>query len=186
LSVLLPVAALSCCLVLLFVNFRLNKSLGALRQQLGTFEIASAPAEGSHLSQLKGVGLDGKPMTYQFTKAPARSLVMVLSPQCKFCEETLPAWKTLTASAGPRNSVYADLSGSLDEQYVKSSGLGTNSHFLILDPIEGALHRFRGTPTTLVLDNNGKILKSWAGILDASKTNEFAEALASSKQRLPN
>ncbi|MEO7030613.1 MAG: hypothetical protein ABI147_14555 [Acidobacteriaceae bacterium] len=171
--------ALAACAFLAINNFRLRKTVTVLTTQLHSVQIAHGPAVGSHLLRLQGIDLTGKPRIFNFPEQNQPALLFVLAPKCTFCNRMLPVWKHLAEAISPDNVIYADVSETIDEAYLDSAGIVAAKNVIMLDQTEQMTHGFRGTPTTLVVDRSGKILRSWAGIMDEKQVEDFNRALLS-------
>ena len=92
-----------------------------------------------------------------------QTLVLVLQKGCHFCAESAPFYKRLTAAAAASVSIAAALPGERDESRAYLDELGVKvSEIVKIDP--GSL-AIRGTPTLVLVDNQGTITGVWAGKL---------------------
>ncbi len=173
----LPWLAFSACLCLLCVNVLLHRRNAELEGQVQSLEASDAPSVGSHIGTLRGTSLDGKPMVLDLAHRAGPSLVMVMSPFCQYCAKTLPKWRDMLSLIGPENAVLADMTGALDQNYLRQSRLESVRNVLHIDPPEGLLHGFRVVPTTVLLDREGRVESSWAGVLDDEEATAFSRAL---------
>jgi hypothetical protein len=106
-----------------------------------------------------------------------RTLVFVLSSQCRFCRESSPFYRRLIALKKPpqRLQFLAFLPpGDLDGPgYLKTAGL-TFQHVREAEP---RVLGVRGTPTLILVDRNGNVLRSWSGKLPPQEENNVLDAL---------
>jgi hypothetical protein len=182
-SILMSTLVLSVCVLCLYLanqNVKLRKSTNALTEQLNSLEVSSAPSVGSHLSSLRGLGLDGRELSLDFTHRSKPTLLLLLSPHCRFCVKQFPDWDTLAKAEGPANVVYADLSGAMDSKYVSEKHIDPASKTISLSPDEGIMRGFHGTPTTILIDPSGKVTEAWAGVMNQASFNEVMQQIQSS------
>ncbi|MGC1786602.1 MAG: hypothetical protein WA718_07680 [Terriglobales bacterium] len=95
-----------------------------------------------------------------------RTLVMVLSTQCHFCSESAEFYKKLLPEATLRGTqVVAVLPQSPEEsrQYFANLGLPTSNVTIQQEGATG-IH-VSGTPTLILADNKGSVIRAWAGKL---------------------
>jgi len=105
--------------------------------------------------------------------------VLVLRRGCHFCQESLPFYRSL-AELERNKSLAAHLLAVFSDQLSSGTGrpardaLDVQSIFGV-DP--GALGA-PGTPTLILVDGRGKVLKSWIGRLDGAAEAAVKEQLA--------
>ncbi len=95
-----------------------------------------------------------------------KTLVLALSTQCHYCQESSPFYKSLSDQLANRKdlgfvSVFPQ-SAAEAEKYLREQGIrfGVVSQNLGSIPIAG-------TPTLLLVDQRGKVTKKWSGRLPA-------------------
>jgi hypothetical protein len=128
-----------------------------------------------------GPGFDRKAVNLaSLTSAPAKvNIVLGLSIACRFCEENAPFYRTLASSTQPGGvalfAVFpqprADAEQYLDRHSIRADGV--SSHPL-------ADYGISGTPTLLLLDSGGKVIRAWVGALDSSRQQEVLESIRKS------
>lgn len=133
---------------------------------------ATLPHAGFEVPAFSTSTLDGAPVTIGAAAAPAtRQVLFILRTTCPYCRATLPVWERLADSlrrvATPRIEMYAI---SLDptestRTYARAHPL---PHPLLTFPDRKmvALYRAVATPETVVLDDRGRVLYAWTGLLD--------------------
>jgi hypothetical protein len=109
--------------------------------------------------------------------ANGRTLVLALQSGCHFCTESAPFYKELVKRQSGRSNLklVAVLPDQLDnaKAYLDSLGVSVeNVRRASLSSI-GVL----GTPTLLLVDNNGVIGSAWKGRLDSAREHEVLEKL---------
>lgn len=97
-----------------------------------------------------------------------QTLVVALSTQCHFCVESAGFYRQLvSADAGKQTHIIAVLPQAVAESRLFLQGLGLN----ISDVKQVSLGTLNigGTPTVLLVSDNGVIVRTWIGKLPASE-----------------
>lgn len=113
--------------------------------------------------------------------APASSqptLVLALSKNCHFCQESVGFYQRLTAfkNSSPQGlRMVAVLPEKQEEaaSYLKEQGIGADE----VISMEVTKLGVRGTPTLLLLDGQSKLEELWVGKLNESQESEVIERL---------
>jgi hypothetical protein len=111
------------------------------------------------------------------------TFVMVLSSQCTYCLHDLPFYKQLSAmraSSGGALRLIAVLPEKTDSgtAFLGSSGVSTDN-VLSMAPLELGVKLI---PTLLLLDENGKLKRYWAGEMNQQRQQEVLAVLQASLQ----
>jgi hypothetical protein len=108
-----------------------------------------------------------------------RTLVLALRKGCHFCEDSAPFYQRLLVtqkqdgSATAIVAVFPDAAGAAKE-VVQSEGLEIPA--LAGVPLEGL--KVFGTPTLLLVDRSGTVLKTWVGVLSPREELDVIQATA--------
>ena len=103
-----------------------------------------------------------------------QNLVLVLSTQCHFCSESAPFYQELVSAAHRKQTpVVAILPQTTAESRLFLEHLGLDIPDVRQMPLSSI--GVGGTPTVLVIDGKGTVLKVWVGKLPA---NDQADVLA--------
>lgn len=109
-----------------------------------------------------------------------RTLLLVLSTQCRYCTASLPFYKKLTQLKNGR----ADLRIiAVLPQDLEDSGKYLSERGIAVDQIEQATLAeisVRGTPTLIEVNRSGTIVRSWVGKLPPEKETEVISAILGS------
>ncbi len=118
---------------------------------------------GASVPPLKGHAIDGTAMSIQFAAVPASTLVYVFSPQCSWCAKNLENFRALIAQANGRFRVVGLATTRLGlAEYLARERL-TLPVLADLDPAVASAYELTGTPTTIVVSPEGKVLRIWSG-----------------------
>jgi thioredoxin-related protein len=110
----------------------------------------------------------------------SRALVVAVSPQCHFCNDSLPFYKQLIDQRNQKGSAVKFVAAVPDEaakaeESQKFAGAGAKPDDMVR--LDFAAVKVPGTPTLLLVDNQGKVLNVWVGKLDADGEKEVLEVL---------
>lgn len=141
------------------------------RGEFTRHKITAPPTPGS------ATALVGKTISVPGVQLPGGqdSLVLGISANCHYCEDSLPFYKELTAQAKGKVNVVAVLPRpqSEAEAFVKDAGLtGTRV-------VSGSLTGIGvyGTPTLLLVDGKGKVKSVWVGKQDDAGQQKILAAV---------
>jgi len=121
--------------------------------------------------------LVGKTIRLPGLSFPAQrdSLVLGISTQCHYCNESLPFYKQLTDSLQGRLEVFAVLPQTQAEagRYLADAGLSA-AREVSADP--GSIGVY-ATPTLLLVDSTGKVKDAWVGKQDEAGQRKILVAV---------
>lgn len=105
-----------------------------------------------------------------------KTVLLVMQKGCHFCTESMPFYKTLAQKASEKGvKVIAVLPNSLEESigYLRENGLQ------IQDVRQTSLGTINvaGTPTLMLLDEQGEVSDSWVGKLFPEQEQEVIDRL---------
>jgi thioredoxin-related protein len=133
--------------------------------------------KGEQYAQLKAVVPAGS----------SRALVVAVQPGCHFCNDSLPFYKNLIdqrnqkdskvkiVAAVPTTPKPEDGQKLADEESQKFATAGAKPDSMV--NLDFAAVKVPGTPTLMLVDNNGKVLNVWVGKLDSDGEKEVLKAL---------
>lgn len=186
----IPWLAVTLIIALSILNLLLIRQNFSLRSQL-----TAAGRIGASTNSLKPgetvttpiVGTDLKGQTYQmqYRNDGRRHLLLFFSPDCPYCIEQGPSWANLlNLIDSSRFEVIGIVGDREDKETVAShaDGLGYFKTRIALPVIfvndETLIHyKLTATPTTLLIDNTGKVEHAWVGRWDKSHIAEVAAAV---------
>lgn len=100
------------------------------------------------------------------------TLLLVLSADCRYCEQNAPHWWELIASIGesmaPPEVLALSLSDAEDTgRYLEANDLKVPA--LLIDQAELVALGLPGVPGTIALDPGSNTMRSWVGVLSESE-----------------
>lgn len=177
------ILALSILNVLLIAqNFSLRKQLYSAGRLDAS---ANALKPGEMVTSISGTDLNGKPYQVQYARDGKKQLLMFFSPSCLYCVKQGPIWRDLLDRIDAnRFNVVGIVGDREDKQEVTQhvDGLGyfkTRVALPVVAVNNDALARYKltATPTTLLIDDSGRVERAWVGMWDDAKIAEVAAAL---------
>jgi thioredoxin-related protein len=131
---------------------------------------APEAAKGETLAELRGVVPAGS----------NKALVVAISPTCHFCNDSMPFYKRLMEQRNESNSpvkviaaVPAAAAQAAEQQNLTEHGVKPDA----LVNLDFKKIKVPGTPTLILVDNQGKVLDVWVGKLDESHEREVLAKL---------
>ena len=100
------------------------------------------------------------------------TLLLVLSADCRYCEQNAPQWRGLIASIDGAESPPAVIALSLSDAEDTARYLEANElevPVLLIDQAELAALGLPGVPGTIALDPGSETMRSWIGVLSESE-----------------
>lgn len=93
-------------------------------------------------------------------------LLLVMSPDCPYCEKNWPMWDTLTKRLPHGMDVtYYDVTGKFDKRLAEAHHIKQDQ--MVTAPIDSTMRaHFVGTPTTILVGDSGKVKGVWQGVLN--------------------
>jgi thioredoxin-related protein len=109
-----------------------------------------------------------------------RALVVAVSPQCHFCNDSLPFYKQLVDQRNQKGSAVKFVAAvpseeAKAEETQKFTGAGVQVDNMV--HVDFASIKVPGTPTMLLVDKQGKVLNVWVGKLNEDGEKEVLETL---------
>jgi len=176
-------AALACCIVLLAANFALLRQNQQLKSQLGQPPVPFEASAGTHVPDLAGHDLDGKPISIAYGNDQRKVLVFVFSPTCGFCAENWPKWWQVfpALNRAAVRPVAVDVSSSVTRDFIAQHQMTDMPVVAQADPKTLVRYQFRLTPQTILVDAEGRVEKVWSGVLDESNVAEIERMAGKTK-----
>lgn len=176
--------------ILCTVNVLLIKQNLDLRRQLAsggrTLDVTTNFLQpGDVVTAVTATDLDGRPYQLDYKKDGRQRLLLFFSPDCPYCQQQSPLWRDLLDNIDSnRFSVVGVVSDREDKQLV-SAHADAAGYFKTKTPLPLVLfdseslgsYKLSATPTTLLINDDGKVEHAWIGKWDSSSAKEVAQAL---------
>ena len=143
------------------LNFFLIARVHQLTQKTSSHQLLTA---GATVPSIEAQTVDGVPGKIDYASASVPTVLYVFTPQCGWCKRNLP---DLHALAGQAGNKYRLIGISLTDrdlkQYIATQHLDFPVYTHLSDSTMST-YQLGGTPTTIVVSPQGKILNSWVGV----------------------
>jgi peroxiredoxin len=106
------------------------------------------------------------------------TLLMVTTSHCGYCTASMPYFEALTAAAGKAGTRVV----AVTSEEPATNGQYLSEHKVRFDAVVSAKDnsiRYRGTPTVIVVDHDGKVQRAWTGKLNGDREAEILAAITS-------
>jgi peroxiredoxin len=175
---------------LCIVNLLLIKQNLDLRQRLKagarTIDLTTNFLQpGDIVTAVTATDLDGRPYQLDYKKDGRQRLLLFFSPNCPYCQQQSPLWRDLLDKVDSnRFTVVGIVSDREDKRSVSAyaDGAGyfktkTPLPLVVFDSESLGNYKLTATPTTLLINEDGRVEHAWVGKWDETKTIEVAAAL---------
>lgn len=185
----MPKLALALILALGILNILLLMQNLSLRRQLNsagrTDATANALKRGELVTPITGTDLNGQPYQVQYANNERKQLLIFFSPSCPYCVEQGPIWRDVLNRIDSSRFNVVGIVGDREDKLEVTKHANVLGYFKtrIALPIVTvsdetlANYKLTATPTTLLIDSNGRVEHAWVGKWDETKTAEVTAAL---------
>jgi len=176
--------------VLCVLNLLLIKQNLDLRRQLSagarTMDLSTNVLQpGDVVAPVAATDLSGRPYQLDYKKDGRQRLLLFFSPNCPYCQQQSPLWRDLLNKVDSnRFTVVGVVSDREDKRLVSAHAEGagyfkTNTPLplVFFDSESLGDYKLTATPTTLLINEDGKVEHAWVGKWDAASAMEVAAAL---------
>lgn len=145
------------------INVVLAEKLRAINGKLSKVESEAILSIGDVVPDLEAENFDGTPFNSLYSDDKRSTVLYVFSTTCVWCTKNL---KNMQALYEGKGTDYRFIGISMS-----SKGLGEYvaqhkwNFPVVTDPSPGTMlaYKLGGTPQTIIISNNGKVLKNWSG-----------------------
>ena len=177
-------------LILCVVNLLLVRQNLDLRQQLAagarTIDLTTNSLQpGDVVAPVTATDLDGRPYQLDYKKDGRQRLLLFFSPNCPYCQQQSPLWRDLLDKVdSQRFTVIGVVSDREDKRLVSAHAEGagyfktkTPLPLVFFDSESLGSYKLSATPTTLLINEDGRVEHAWVGKWDETSAKEVAAAL---------
>jgi peroxiredoxin len=153
----------------------LDRCIAWLRN--GTSTEARAIEVGAQAPPLGAHSLSGEAVSIDVARPGKATVLYVFSPSCMWCKRNTENMRALAAAAGHGfDFVPISLAAAGVQEYLSRNGVKCPAY---VDPSNASrkAYGFGGTPETLVIGKDGKVLKKWEGAYSPKVASEVASVL---------
>src|ERR1044071_6173732 len=174
------------CLVNLFVikqNLDLRKQLAAGGRTIDLTTNFLQP--GDVVTSVTATDLYGRPYELDYKKDGRQRLLLFFAPNCPYCQQQSPLWRELLDRVDSNRFTVIGVVSDREDKKLVSAHAGGAGYFKTKTPLplvffdSESLGRYKltATPTTLLIDEDGKVEHVWVGKWDNTKAMEVAAAV---------
>lgn len=177
------ILALSILNVLLIAqNFSLRRQLNSAgRLDAG----ANALKPGEMVTPITGTDLNGKPYQVQYANDGKKQLLMFFSPSCQYCVKQGPIWRDVLDHIDANRFNVVGIVGDREDRKEVTQHADELGYFKtkVALPVVAVntetlvRYKLTATPTTLLIDDSGRVEHAWVGKWDDAKIAEVTAAL---------
>jgi peroxiredoxin len=140
--------------------YQINKLTAALSSKAPP---ATHLEVGTIVPPITAKNLDGQNETISYLQSGRPTVLYVFTPKCSWCTRNLPNLKALMDKKREEyRFVAVSLSDEGVKEYVSENGLDIPVYTGLSEDIKKT-YKMRGTPQTIVVTEEGKVIQSWMG-----------------------
>ena len=165
---------------LLLINLLLIQQNEKLRVLASKPDRALEVKPGTALPPLEGLDNNGDRRTFSYGQDSRKTVLFVLSPRCRACEENMPNWKAIIKGLDRRSFRLAGVSLQSEgfKEYASRHGINQVPILTKIDPKYRVAYNLALTPQTILIDADGKVEKVWTGLLRGEDKQNVELALS--------
>ncbi|MBO0860213.1 MAG: hypothetical protein J2P21_17425 [Chloracidobacterium sp.] len=153
--------------LLLLVNVLLARQNQKLKILAGRPDRALEVRPGTKLPPLEGFDVDGNRHTIAYSRDSRKTILLVISPRCRACEQSLPNLKAIVNGLDQKSFRLAAVSLQSEglKEYMYRRGLDRVPVLTEVDPKLRVAYNLSLTPQIILIDAGGAVEKVWTGLL---------------------
>lgn len=147
----------------LTVTFFLSREVLRLRGVISHLKSEGRLAPGAEVPPLEGLDVDGQPIQVDYSESPQPTLLYVFSPDCGWCARNQESFKILVGAVKDSHRIVGvSTTPEGVKEYVEANGYEFPT---VARLPRHTIDRYKlgGTPQTLLISSQGKVLKNWMG-----------------------
>jgi peroxiredoxin len=164
------------------LNIFLARKISVLMTTVEAIKAEGRLKVGTKVPPILGRSVVGTEQTLDYSNVEVPTVLYVFTPQCSWCAKNIDNLRTLIADSGPGYRVVGiSLTTQGLKEYLEKESLSLPVYADIADSTK-AIYRLGGTPTTIIVSPEAKVLKVWNGVYVDGIRQEIETSL---KVRLP-
>jgi peroxiredoxin len=177
-------------LILCVVNLLLIKQNLDLRKQLAaggrTIDLTTNFLQpGDVVAPVTATYLDGRPYQLDYKKDGRQRLLLFFSPNCPYCQQQSPLWRDLLEKVDSQRFTVIGVVSDREDKRLVSAHADEAGYFKTKTPLPLVFfdseslgsYKLSATPTTLLINEDGRVEHAWVGKWDETSAMEVAAAL---------
>ena len=137
------------------------------------------PKVGMKMSPFLGFNKNGEEVSFEWEKDKRKTLILVFSPKCGFCNKNMVNWKAILNDIDRtkfRPFLVSGITTDVNE-YIESYDLENVPLLFQPEPKLVVEYAMYITPQTILLDSNGTVEKNWIGEIQPNQKSEIEQLL---------
>jgi peroxiredoxin len=167
-SAMIALLILSAC-----INIALAHKVKSQQMIISDIKTDNRLRAGAIVSAIEGKNPEGELIKVDFAGKNKPTIVYVFTPGCAWCKRNLNNMKMLRQkTAAEYEFIGVSLAANGVAEYVKQHSID----YPVITDISPALrseYKMGGTPTTLLISNDSRVLKVWTGAYDGALLSEI-------------
>jgi peroxiredoxin len=152
--------ALGLLLISLTLNVVSARRLSSLQKRM---ELQGDLQVGASMPPIVGLDSHGQPTRINYSDVKVPTVLYVFTPQCGWCKKNLPNFHALIDQAGTKYRIIGIALTRRDlDSYITTEALRLPVYADIRSDVSEA-YRLGGTPETIVISPESKVLRVWHG-----------------------
>ena len=177
-------------LVLCVVSLLLIKQNLDLRKQLAaggrTIDLTTNFLQpGDVVTPVTATDLEGRPYQLDYKKDGRQRLLLYFSPNCPYCRQQSPLWRDLLDKVDSNRFTVIGVVSDREDKRLVSAHADAVGYFKTKTPLPLVFfdseslgsYKLSATPTTLLINEDGRVEHAWIGKWDETSATEVAAAL---------
>ena len=183
LSISLIVLLCSVNLLLIKQNLDLRKQLAAGARTLDLTKNLLQP--GDVVTPVTATDLEGHAYQLDYKKDGRQRLLLYFSPSCPYCRQQSPLWRDLLDRVDSNRFTVIGVVSDREDRLLVSAHANGAGYFKTKTPLPLVFfdneslgsYKLSATPTTLLINEDGRVEHAWVGKWDETSAMEVAAAL---------
>lgn len=155
------------------INVLLARKIKHLRYIEATLKAEAQLQPDTIVPALEAKSLDGSTISFPYGDSEPPLVIYVLSPTCTWCIRNQSNVESLAKSVSTKYRFVAlSLTSDGLKQYVEKNKITFPVYAGLAERIVSS-YKFGGTPQTIIVSSQGKVLKNWGGAYDGALRKEI-------------
>lgn len=170
----IPTQLILICLLLCSttINIFQARKMGDLRHVINQLKLEGKLREGDAVPQIEAHDLTGQPVTLRYELGGPATVLYVFSPACVWCTKNL---ENIKAIAKQTRGAYRLIGLSLSTDKLKEYAVNQKLDFPVYSDLPQSVisaYKLTGTPETIIVSPEGRVVKRWTGAYTGSLQGE--------------
>ena len=158
----------SACLNILLVN-----RVAGLRERTQTLKAEQRLVAGTFVPPIRATDSDGQDVIISYTGDGISTVLYIFAPDCGWCKRNIANVRAMARGASPRlRFIGLSLTSDGLREYLSQNDPGFPVCWGLSDDVKAA-YRMGGTPQTILISDQGRVLKNWMGAYSGELKKEI-------------